>query len=196
MGMFHRIKWEVRSGFFIIFAVSLLVIPFPWVVGWFLAAATHELGHLLAMYLLKVRIYTVRLDCYGAKIETESMIPKTELICSAAGPLLALTLILLCRKFPYLAICAAAQSVFNLLPVYPMDGGRMLHCLCSIILNERISNAVSKCVSFITLLFLGVTGVYLGWKYLGFISLLPCIILVAKRFEGKFPCKVNKQIVK
>ena len=54
-----------------------------------------------------------------------------ELLCALAGPFGSLLLALLLRHVPELAICGLIQGVYNLLPLYPLDGGRALRCLFS-----------------------------------------------------------------
>ena len=108
--------------------------------GWFLLASlVHELGHLLAMKLCGVRIEKIRLDACGAVIETGWMRYGTEWICAASGPLAGIALGLgALRGSPELAVISLGLSVFNLLPLYPMDGGRMLRdCLMHFCTEEH-----------------------------------------------------------
>ena len=195
MAMFRNTKVELHSSFYIILATSILLLPIQWVFGWFIAAATHEMGHIVSMALLNVRIYSIQFNILGAKIEAENMYPANELISSLAGPVAALIFVIFYRSLPHIAICAAIQSLFNLLPIYPMDGGRVLHCACMIITNEHIADIVIKFTGVITTLTICVAIISVGWKYFGAFSLLPCIIISFKYLAGKYPCKVKKQIV-
>ena len=61
------------------------------------------------------------------------MSPGRELICILAGPAASLLLLCLARIFPRVAICGLIQGCYNLLPIAPLDGGRALHCLLSLL---------------------------------------------------------------
>lgn len=113
----------------VLWAVLLLTLPLPWVLGAILAGAFHEFCHLAALILTGTTVYSIRIGFRGAKIETGSMDPRIEFICAAAGPAGSLFLLLFLRQIPRIALCAAVQGIFNLLPWYPMDGGRILRSL-------------------------------------------------------------------
>ncbi|MBQ7565812.1 MAG: hypothetical protein IJT18_01710 [Oscillospiraceae bacterium] len=92
------------------------------------AALLHECGHLLALRLCRAELHTVRIGALGAEIVTTPLTRSQELFCAAAGPaanliFCALSLLPGWRLF---ALLHAALLLFNLLPVYPLDGGRML----------------------------------------------------------------------
>lgn len=111
---------------YIMLVLYLLLMPFQWVAAMILAGTVHEMGHCIALYLLGEPILHIGIGPFGAKIETMPMNEGKTLLCALAGPLSGLILCLFWRWIPKTAFLALAQSIFNLLPVYPMDGGRAL----------------------------------------------------------------------
>ena len=110
-------------------AILLLMIPLRWILAAFLAAGFHELGHCLAVELLGGTILEANVSARGAKLRAAPMSPERELLCVLAGPAVSVALFGLRRLFPRIAVCALIQGVFNLLPIYPLDGGRAVRCL-------------------------------------------------------------------
>lgn len=108
-------------------AMLLLILPLPWLAAAVAAASIHEAGHLLALRLLGAETRKIQVGPTGAKIHTAFSEPWRELICAAAGPAASLLLLLAARHFPRIALCGFVQGGYNLLPIYPLDGGRMLH---------------------------------------------------------------------
>ena len=144
----------------------------------FAAAAVHELGHLLCLRLCRVPVLRLRLSAAGAELETGPMPPRQALLCAAAGPganLLAGAALLRCA--PRFSLLCWMLAGFNLLPVWPLDGGRMLAALL-----PRQAESVGMAV--LALLLLG-GGALAAWLHLGLWPLLPPALLLGKIAAGR-----------
>ncbi len=135
----------------------------------FLAAAFHELGHLLAARLLNIPIRSLRLDLLGARMDTvgRMMTYGEEWLLCAAGPLFSLLLssglffLWEISPFAKLLSCASLLLGFlNLLPIRSFDGGRMLAVALSSFFGEAVSDYVLRLTSFLFLFLLWAVSVY------------------------------------
>ncbi len=95
------------------------------------AAAFHELGHFLAMKMGGMRLRSLRLGLFGVEMDYwGNLSGGWGAAALAAGPLAGLIYFALCMMFPY-EYCrlsgemSLALTCFNLIPVLPLDGGRL-----------------------------------------------------------------------
>lgn len=124
-------------------ALTLLVLPLPWVAAAVLAAAVHELCHYLAIAALGGKVGRIAVGSGGAAMELGCLSLVRELLAAAAGPVGSLSLMLMGRFFPRLALCGLVQGLFNLLPIYPLDGGRILRRALELALPDRAAAAIT-----------------------------------------------------
>ena len=121
---------EADGGFFLVLALMLLLFPLGLVAGIVLAALIHECGHPIAVWLTGGSVLAIRLHAGGARIETAPMPPGKAAMCALAGPAAGALTIFAWRLFPEMALAGLVQTVFNLLPIYPLDGGRVARNIC------------------------------------------------------------------
>ncbi|HEU4402256.1 MAG TPA: site-2 protease family protein, partial [Candidatus Polarisedimenticolia bacterium] len=110
----------------------------------FASVLVHELSHALLAQRAGIAVPRIRLFLFGgvSEMEAEPREPRVELRVAAAGPLTSLALAALfwlAARLPvwdavpggtavvtYLATINLALGIFNLLPGFPLDGGRIL----------------------------------------------------------------------
>ncbi len=148
--IFGLITWLMASSYY-----PSQFKDWPEYVYWLMGAATaillfvsvvlHELGHSAVAIRFKVPVHNITLFLFGgvSEIEAEPPNAKAEFLIAIAGPLVSLILAgvfeLLKPVFAtvrpvwalveYLAYINFALAVFNLIPGYPLDGGRVLRAI-------------------------------------------------------------------
>lgn len=159
-------------------AFMLLLLPLRWFVAALLAAVFHEFCHFAAIRFLGGERVNIRLYSIGARMPLPDMSRGRELLCALSGPAGGLVLTLLAPIFPRLAVCAFFQSVYNLLPIYPMDGGRVVGCLLSMILSPLKAAAVQRWIEIFTRSSILLAGSYsCFYLKLGFLPLIMSLLI-------------------
>lgn len=173
-----RSRSMLSGAFLISVALMLLILPLQWVGAMILAAAVHELGHYLAVCLCGGRIERFQIGLDGAVMSIRGLTPAQELLCALAGPAFGLMVLLFARWLPRTALCAGAHTLYNLLPVYPLDGGRALRCALELRLPmEKVAKIAGLVEHYFVLgaFLLGLYGCFV--LHLGLMPLLLPILL-------------------
>ena len=161
-------------------AMMLLLMPFRWLAAAVIAAIFHEMCHYGAIRLLSGNSSKISVYSSGAMMALPEISRGSELICALAGPAGGLLLIPLSAIFPRLALCSLLQSLYNLLPIYPLDGGRALGCLLAMNLSPPKAASVLRWTGIICRILLISAGCYasffLQWGILPLLFvILTCI---------------------
>jgi Zn-dependent protease len=194
------ITWSLASGYF--------PSTYPQVdpaVYWLMGAATailfaasvllHELGHVFVALRERIPVRGVTLFIFGglAQITEEPKTPGAEFRIAIAGPLVSLALagifgliFLLDRSLPFLAAPSEylmrinfILALFNMIPGFPLDGGRVLRAAVwkitgSQLKSTRAASVTGQLVAFgfigfgiLTILtgnfFNGIWMIFIGW---------------------------------
>lgn len=106
-----------------------MLLPFDWLLSVIIAALIHEAGHILTVILLGGKVHRIRISVTGCVIDSGGLRDAERLMSILAGPVSSLGLVCLRIICPKIAVCGLFQGLFNLLPILPLDGGRILQLL-------------------------------------------------------------------
>ena len=148
---------ELSYWFFLLF----LILPVPTVIAVFISILIHELSHAYVADRLGWMVSGIKIDLFTGSAAIDTNIHEKDSIpVVAAGPLsnlaLAIVSIFIGVFFPYnflvtMVVVNILLFLFNILPIYPMDGGRILRDTLYLKLkNRRKSVRISAVVSLIT----------------------------------------------
>lgn len=158
---------EISGGFLLVAALLFYLDTenlLPWTA---LACGLHELGHYVAVRLSGGKILRFRLTAVGGELTLDQSKPLSyarELLSIFAGPGMNLAAAFLSA---HLARGEAAWvftglnlslGLFNLLPVVPLDGGRMLTLLLGLFCREETVVEVMRVCSILIIAALLLTG--------------------------------------
>jgi Zn-dependent protease/predicted transcriptional regulator len=147
--IFLLVLWSLSSGYFPFYFPGYASTVY-WITGliatllFFSSILAHELSHALVARRSGIDIKEITLFLFGgmAKMSREASDPLTELKIAVAGPLSSFALAIIFwvvrnvispgmtqAVFDYLAWINVALAIFNLVPGYPLDGGRILRAV-------------------------------------------------------------------
>lgn len=160
----------------------------------FCGVCAHEAGHLLLLKILKVPVHQLRLGASGACLRTGTMSYRQELLVALAGPAVNLLLaVYFLHRAPMTALVNLALLLYNLLPFYPLDGGRFLRCLLRLLLKEgRAAQVTEQIVSGLCLFAFWGCGIYMTCcLHEGLWPVLLCALLTVRISGTIFPLYRN-----
>lgn len=150
-------EFKVEYTFFLMLAFSVLVSNYS-LIYVLVFSALHELGHIAALTVLGERAELITVAYYGIGLKYNShTAPLKSIIIYLCGPAVNLIFILLGIEFEINTVL----FVLNLLPIYPLDGGRILKVILNRVFSLALSDKIYFYISFVFALLLLVLSVYL-----------------------------------
>ena len=106
-------------------------------------AFIHELGHLVTGVILGLQVKSVNIMPFGVSINFEDYSNKyiiKKIIIAVAGPIINLAIVILAIYNEWgedIIYANMLIGMFNLIPLYPLDGGRIMKYVVNIISNSK-----------------------------------------------------------
>lgn len=167
-------------------ALLLLTVPLPWLIAAFFAAAVHEMAHLAMILITGGSIQRISISITGARIHAFFPSNASEFVSSLAGPAGSLLLLLTSPIFPRLSLCGMIQGLFNLIPIYPLDGGRMLKSILTALFPAAAAKS-SRMIDYILTLFFLAASVFAA--VFASAGPIPVVIFSLFLYNRKKTCK-------
>lgn len=170
------------------FLLLFLWLPISMVVAVFVSVLIHEMAHAYVANRRGWRVYGIKVDLFTGSASVDTNIPERDSIpVVAAGPLSNLILMIFCipiliagepvplvDKFLVdLAVVNLFMFIFNILPIYPMDGGRLLKDFLFLKMRKRsLAKKIAGGVSLTFSVFLLMVSIYIFAPIMLIFSLL------------------------
>jgi Zn-dependent protease/predicted transcriptional regulator len=198
------IFWVIASGERLGYGTEEILWNLGFIMAIFACIVLHELGHALTAKQFNFKTRHITLLPIGGVAQIEGLPdkPVQEFLVASMGPVvnLAISFILfiilkIINAYPLpsgdmhlsketfifqLYTVNIFLALFNLIPAFPMDGGRILRAILSIKLSRlRATRIAAYVAQFIAILF-----IFLGFLYNPFLVLIGLFVLVGARTEA------------
>ena len=173
-------KIKIHYSLIFLLILSLFTGSFLNILGIIVCIFLHELGHISMLIKYKVKIKYLELSIIGGIIEIEKkeLMLYQKLMIDGIGIIINLIIIILIsilnlETLNYLIAYNLFMIVFNLIPIIPLDGYRLLNDVLTSIYDEEYSCYLIKKIDIICLMMLLIVmfilklyGLLLIWCFL------------------------------
>lgn len=183
-----RIQLIVHSSFYLIAFGFILTGNYLNFIVFVSLVLVHELGHCVMATLFHLKIKSVTIYPFGGLTKLDTFLSldiEKELLVAMGGVLLQYCFYLLIgclyqihciREYTYSLYTMYNSSIifFNLLPIYPLDGGRIIYLLLCFFLPYRVADLVIVIFSCIVLFVIILLQIY----YVNYSNIMIYFILI------------------
>ncbi len=151
----------------------------------FLILFLHEISHLIVIKAERIEISFIKAEPFGITVRLKDKLlknPREEIYMAISGPLCNFIIFIICHFFfpraKYFMYANLSMGLFNLLPAYPLDGGRILRAYLSIKHGYIKSYRFVLILTKITAVLIAVLGIIILWitRFNFFICLTGCFL--------------------
>lgn len=149
--------FKIHVLYYVVALVSFLTGNFKNFIIFSAIIIVHETGHIVGAWIFKWKIDKVILLPFGGITIFKENIDKSlkqELIIALLGPLFQILFYLIFKDNATFNHYNMAILLFNLLPIYPLDGSKILNIFFNELVSFKKSHILTIVVSEITLFFL------------------------------------------
>ena len=169
-------KLHLSPATLVYFALSLLLCHDWTLVAIFTAVFIHEMTHLIVLWISGGSAASLTITPMGLSIERMGLLShRGELFLSLAAPIANLLLSAIYSHYnldPCTIEANLGFGLINLLPVYPLDGGKALLALLQSITTPTKATQISRILSHIFLILFWMLGIAVALVLNGGLSML------------------------
>jgi len=138
----------------------------------------HEMAHIVVGMILNLKLEKIEIMPFGLSVSFHKNSDNKikEIFVALAGPLMSLALAVLCIRIEFV-YSNIIILIFNLIPIYPLDGGRIIKGILHIIVGSEMSEYLINKISNVTIIILTIISSIAVYYYKNIAIFLVCIFL-------------------
>lgn len=182
----------------ILFILTKQIEIYAWLMGF---ALIHECAHAIMGIILKLKPKVLEIQPFGIGIDFESFenTEKNKILIALAGPVINIIIALAFMtinidKSQIIVNTNLVLAICNLLPIYPLDGGRILKSYISIRLGSAVADNITNKIANILLIILAIISIIITIVFhnIGVLLILLYLYIIVRQENKR--TKMKKRI--